>query len=341
MIIIRPIAKKDLGIFAEFSFESMLGITSLSRDRGKLEEKIILSENSFIKEVKWPASEEYYFVLEDLTTSRIGGICGILAQNRTEQSSFYKIENISTNASHISAPKEMKVLRVVTRSEKSSEICSLYLQPTFRHSGQGRLLSLSRFLFIAAHKNRFEKKILAELRGVIDQRQISPFWEEIGRHFCRLSFVELMAQIDQDRTFIKEILPKFPLYIDLLPKNVQGVIGKTHESTKPALHMLVNEGFVFKGEIDSFDGGPLLTAPTNSIRTVKNSALVQIRKTDELLTEENEYLLSNDHLEQFRACFGRLKFISKNEAFIHDKVAESLLINNGEKVRYVSIHSLN
>jgi arginine N-succinyltransferase len=338
MIIIRPITKKDLDIFAEFSFESMLGITSLSRDRVKIEEKVLLSENSFVKEIQVPAAEEYYFVLEDLTTARIGGICGILAQNRKAQACFYRIETISTHATHISAPREMKILRTISRTERSSEICSLYLQPTFRHSGQGRLLSLSRFLFIAAHKHRFERKMLAEMRGVIDQRQISPFWEGIGRHFCHLSFVELMTQIDQDRTFIKEILPKFPLYIDLLPQDVQDVIGKTHENTKPALHMLINEGFAFKQEIDSFDGGPLLTAPTKSIRTVKNSAVIQIQKTNELLSEENEFILSNDGLAQFRACFGRLKFLSKTKALIQDKVAEALSINNGEKVRYVSIH---
>src|SRR5262249_3915841 len=150
-------------------------------------------------------------------------------------------ETIDTKATQISIPKEIKVLKVVPNSPHASEICALYLQPTFRHSGQGRLLSLSRFLFIAAHRHRFRKKIVAEMRGYIDQRQNSPFWEGIGRHFCNLSFVEIMAQLEVDHQFIPEILPQFPIYISLLPKETQEVIGKIHESTKPAYQMLLQE----------------------------------------------------------------------------------------------------
>jgi arginine N-succinyltransferase len=237
MIVIRPIKRKDQGIFAEFSFESLLGMTNLPRNRDRLLDKIIHSEASFLENVQEPGQEEYYFVLEDLTTGRIGGTCGILAQSTQSFRYCYRIETIITHAKHISAPKELKVLKVVTNPATASEVCALYLQPTFRHSGQGRLLSLSRFLFIAAHRQRFRKKIVAEMRGYIDQRQISPFWDGIGRHFCDLSFVELMAQIDLDHNFIPEILPQHPIYISLLPQETQEAIGKTHDSTKPAYQM--------------------------------------------------------------------------------------------------------
>lgn len=337
MIVIRPISRKDQSIFAEFSFESLLGMTNLPRDRDKLEEKILISEHSFKQEIGQPKQEEYYFVLEDLTTGRIGGTSGILAQSSSSRSYFYRIENIPLGAKHISAPKEMKILRVVSSPSNTSEVCSLYLQPTFRHSGQGRLLSLSRFLFIAAHRQRFEKKIIAEMRGYIDNRQISPFWDSVGKHFCHLSFVELMAQLDQDRTFISEILPKFPLYVALLPKEAQEVIGKTHENTKPAMHMLMQEGFSFNQEIDIFDAGPLLAASTSNIRTIKNSALIKINTTKDLLSEETECILSNDQLN-FRACFGKLHFLSKTQAIINEEVADALLLKRGDNVRYVTIH---
>lgn len=337
MIVIRPISRKDLSTFAEFSFESLLGITTLPRDRDKLEAKFIHSENSFLQEVSKPGMEEYYFVLEDLTTSRIGGVCGILAQSSRNCTYFYRVEEVQTNAKHISAPKEMKVLKVVTNPPNTSEVCSLYLQSSFRHSGLGRLLSLSRFLFIAAHRNRFEKKIIAEMRGYIDQRQISPFWESVGRHFCNLSFVELMAQFDLDRTFVEEILPKFPIYVDLLPKEVQEVIGKTHDSSKPALGMLLQENFEYNDEIDIFDAGPHLECTTTNIRTIEKSSLAKISITDDLLSEETEYILSNEKID-FRACFGRMQILSKTDAAINKDVAEALSINAGDTIRYVSIH---
>lgn len=337
MIIIRPIATKDIEIFAEFSFESLLGMTNLPRNRQKLLDKIIHSESSFSLQIEQPNEEEYYFVLEDLTTGRIGGTCGILAQSTQSFTHCYRIENIPTHAKNIIVPKEIKVLKVVSNAPTASEVCALYLQPSFRHSGQGRLLSLSRFLFIAAHRNRFRKKILAEMRGYIDQRQISPFWEAIGRHFCDLSFVELMSQLDQVHTFIHEILPQFPIYISLLPKEVQEVIGKIHDNTKPAYQMLTQENFSFNQEIDIFEGGPIMSAQTSDIRTIKKSAIIKIDVTSDPLLDETEYLIANERLD-FRACFGKIQIISKTQALINEEVANALLIKKGDQIRYVTTH---
>lgn len=337
MIIIRPIKRQDQEIFAEFSFEALLGMTNLPRNRDKLLEKIIKSEKSFSTDIIEPNEEEYYFVLEDLTTGRIGGTCGILAQSTQSFRYCYRIETLQTDSKHAYAPKEIKILKVVSNTSQASEVCALYLQPTFRHSGQGRLLSLSRFLFIASNRNRFRKKIAAEMRGYIDQRQISPFWEGIGRHFCHLSFVELMTQIDLDHHFIPEILPQHPIYVSLLPKDTQEAIGKTHDNTKPAYQMLIQENFTFADEIDIFEGGPILTAPINQIRTIKNSSLIQIDVTSNDLTSEMEYILSNDQLD-FRACFGSMQLISKNQALINEEVANALIVKKGDYIRYVTIH---
>lgn len=337
MIVIRPIRRQDQDIFAEFAFESLLGMTNLPRNREKLLDKIIHSENCFLQPIKQPQEEEYYFVLEDLTTGRIGGTCGILAQSTQSFTYYYQIETISTHGIHISTPKEIKILKIAPNPSTFSEICALYLQPTFRHSGQGRLLSLSRFLFIAAFRQRFRKKIVAELRGYIDQHQISPFWEGVGHHFCGLSFVELMAQIELDHAFIPEILPPFPIYISLLPKETQETIGKVHDNTKPAYQMLLQENFTFKQAIDIFEGGPILSVSTSNIRTIKKSALIEIDIIPEGLLGENEYIIANERID-FRACFGKMQIISKTHALINDELAQALLVKKGDKVRYVTIH---
>ena len=337
MIIIRPMAPRDLTIFAECSFESLVGITSFPRDREKLFDKIIRSANNFLKLVDHPEDEEYYFVLEDLTTKRIGGTCGILAQSSQTHNYCYHIEEIATSAKHFSAPHTMNILRAAPYPAGSSEVCSLYLQPSFRHSGQGRLLSLSRFLFIAAHPQRFHKKMVAVIRGFIDQRQISPFWDAVGKHFCHLSFVELMVQLDEDRAFATEILPHFPLYIDLLPQEAREVIGKTHEMSRAAHQMLLQENFSFNQKIDIFDAGPLLEAKTSEIRTLKNSALVTVNLANETLMEENDYILSNENID-FRACFGKIKLTANGCALINQEIAEALLLKEGDLMRYVTIH---
>lgn len=337
MIVIRPIKKKDLDVFAEFTFESLLGITNLSRDRDKLLDKVQRSESYLQIDIQQPSKEEYYFVLEDLYTGRIGGICGILANSLMSREYSYYLEKIPTSCRHLSAPREMSILKPMINSKNASEVCSLYLQPTFRHSGQGRLLSLSRFLFIAGHRQRFKKKIIAELRGFVDQRQSSPFWDGIGHHFCHLSFVEAMSQLDQDRTFISEILPKHPLYISLLPKEVQEVIGKTHESSKPALNMLFQEGFSLTNEIDIIDGGPTLISSTGNVRAIKYSSTAKVQLTKETLKEEKEYIIGNERLD-FRCCFGKLLFTSEETALISEEIADGLMVKEGERIRYVTTH---
>lgn len=335
MIIFRPIAQKDRDLFSYFAFDSLLGMTHFPKDPDRLESKIKLSEDSFLAKPERPGKEEYFFVLEDLITGRIGGIAGILAKNAINRSYFYKIETIPTHAQHFAAPKEMQILMPITRGFHASELCSLYLQPSFRHSGQGRLLSLSRLLFIAAFKERFAHRVCAEMRGYVDQRQIAPFWDNVGRHFCALSFVELMNQLDEDKTFISEILPKFPLYVSLLSKEAQDVLGKTHDNTRAAFEMLRQEGFVFQGEIDLFDGGPLLNAKTSSIRTVKRSLLMRAEVTSESLQDQEEWIVSNECID-FRACKTRLQCLNSKVARIHREAAEALLIHSGSWIRIIA-----
>lgn len=338
MIIIRPITKKDQDIFVEFSFNSTLGIRNLPRDKIRLEEKIKSSQQAFNQNVKHPHKEEYLFVLEDLSTGRIGGTCGIFASIDPQATYNYRIEKLHIPATHPSAIKEIEILRLAPPMKNVSEICSLYLQPTFRHSGQGRLLSLSRFLFIASHRERFHKKIIAELRGSIDQRQISPFWEALGKHFCDLSFVELMAQLDQKTINIQEILPRYPIYISLLSPEARESIGKTHETSRPALEMLQREGFVFTNQIDALEGGPSIIAPVSKIRSIKNSRLIKISTTKDTLLEDNEFILANTSLD-FRACYGTIEFTkNKIQGLINQDVAEALKVKNGDMIRYVTLH---
>lgn len=337
MNIIRPIQRSDQKMFEDFSFDSLIGMTNLPHNREKFLEKIILSEKYFSQSIQESGEEEYYFVLEDLKTGNIGGICGIIAQSLQSFRYCYRIEAIDSHAAQAWTPKEMKVLRIISNSPNSSEICALYLHPSFRHSGQGRLLSLSRFLFIAAHRTRFRQKMIAEMRGYIDSRQVSPFWEGLGRHFCNLSFVDLMEKIENNHHFLPEILPKYPIYISLLPKEIQEAIGKTHDTTQPAYQMLMHENFIFLGEVDIFEGGPILSATTSEIRSIQSSELTAIDVTEDLLMSEPEFLIGNEKL-QFRSCYGRIKKISSSHSMINISTANALQVKKGEQIRYTTLH---
>src|SRR3546814_3733824 len=72
------------------------------------------------------------------------------------------------------------MLGLTTDLEGSSEVGGLFLHPRERAEGLGLLLARSRYLFIRQHRARFGDRILAELRGVVDEAGASPFWDGVA-----------------------------------------------------------------------------------------------------------------------------------------------------------------
>lgn len=331
-MIIRPIRKSDLDAFLKLAYTSSLGITNLPKNREILAEKINQSIDAFAKKIDSPENEKYIFVLEDTKTNEICGTCGILSQTGVSSPIyFYRLETRALKY----APSTIEILKPVSYKREPSEIAGLYLRPDIRKGGFGKLLSLSRFLFIAAFRKRFKNSFFAEIRGVIHSDNTSPFWEAVGRHFIDLNYDQLMKLNEKGREFIPDVLPKYPIYLPLLSLEVQAIIGKPHEKSQAALSMLQAEGFKFGNEIDIFDGGPRVVAKTSKIRTIKKSVvgLVQGISEEEILGEK--YLLGNERMN-FRATLGSLKKVSKGKVMLDRKTADALEVSLGDKIRYVS-----
>lgn len=56
-----------------------------------------------------------------------------------------------------------------------SELCTLFLDPDYRYGENGKLLSKVRLLLIAAFRKRFMQLLIAEMRGLSDEKGCSPF----------------------------------------------------------------------------------------------------------------------------------------------------------------------
>lgn len=334
-MIIRPINSKDEKHLREFPYTSGVGIRNLPRSHDQLIQKISQSETALSQPISTPGNEEYFFVLENTEDGRIGGLCGIFATRDESLTFSFNLTTAVTTSTHPAAEKKVQILKLASHPNPVTEICSLYLYPEFRHSGLGRLLSLSRFLFIASHRPRFRNKIVADMRGYLDQNNVSPFWEAIGKHFCHLSFEELMIQLNQGKIRINDILPRYPLYVSLLPRDAQMAIGKTHDSTIPAYNMLKDEGFMFKGEIDALEGGPTLIASTPKIRAIKQSLSLRIEVTPDALVNENEYLIANQNLD-FRACMSRIIVKGSDKAIVPAEAAYALNLKSGDLIRAIT-----
>src|SRR5690554_7336923 len=74
-----------------------------------------------------------------------------------------------------------------------------------------------------------------------------------------------------NKSFIAELMLKYPIYLLMLPESARAVIGRVHDNTRPALKMLEAEGFNFNGMVDIFDGGPVVEAFIYNIRSICES----------------------------------------------------------------------
>lgn len=308
MFTLRPVRENDLPVLVRLAGSIGGGMTTLPPDEDVLGDRIADSLRAFSPRVKRPGGEYYLFVLEDDATGEIVGTSGIASRvGGFEPWYGYEIRQEKFVHHPLHIEKEIATLHLKKEHRGPSEVCSLFLRPDRRKGGNGRLLSLARFLFIAAFRARFTDTVVAELRGYVDDEGRSPFWEAVGRLFFESDFyrADLMSGLG-DKEFIAALMPKHPIYVPLLPKEVQEVIGRVHRDTEPALALLRSEGFTNTHEVDIFDAGPLIQAQTDQIRTLRECRVSTLVSHHEDEPGHATHLLSNAKLD-FRACLGVVK----------------------------------
>ena len=216
-----------------------------------------------------------------------------------------------------------------------SEIGSLFLSPEYWGGGHGRLLSMSRFLFIAEFPERMEKEMIAEMRGVVNRDGVSPLWAALGSHFFQIGFPRAETLTSLSKKFIADLMPKHPIYIPLLPESAQAIIGEVHQNTRPALSMLKKEGFEFRQRVDIFDGGPTMHCQTSQIRAVRTSRAGVVAAIEPQVIDGNQQLISNARLD-FRACLGETLWVG-DQVTIDEVTALRMNLKLGDAMRSVDL----
>jgi arginine N-succinyltransferase len=222
-----------------------------------------------------------------------------------------------------------QLLNLSTDLEGSSEVGGLFLHPGERAGGLGLLLARSRYLFIKLHRARFAKRVIAELRGVIDETGGSPFWDAIAGKFFDMNFQEADEFNAMHGTqFIADLMPKTPIYIAMLPESARHVMGVPHPSGRAAMRMLENEGFHYDCYVDIFDGGPTMIAQTDQVRTIRDSQNLVLAGEDG--GSGAPMLLAAGHLRDFAACYGQVQVKPDGTASMEPRAAELLGIKKGD-----------
>ncbi|MEI8655127.1 MULTISPECIES: arginine N-succinyltransferase [Vibrio] len=338
MLVVRPISMSDYDALHTCAVESGHGFTSLPVNEELLTNRIKHSEYSFTKpDVTSPSDEGYLMVGFDSETGEVAGTTGIEAAVGWDVPFYsYHISTIVHSSPKLNVNNVVKLLTFGNNYTGCSEICTLFLRPEFRQGLNGRLMSKCRFLMMAEHPHRFSKTIFAEMRGVSDEDGNSPFWQWLQEHFFSIDFTmaDYLTGIGK-KGFIADLMPKLPIYINLLSKEAQEVIGQVHEKTRPALKLLEKEGFTCRNYVDIFDAGPSVECDINNIDSVRNSVRVKVIIAEH--SSSQDFLICNTSFENFRATAAKAAFNRENgSAIICPKVANALKVDNGDFIRILA-----
>jgi arginine N-succinyltransferase len=332
MVVVRPVSSADLDQLCDLAALTGVGLTTLPQDRQYLSKRIRNAQRAFESIPDKPGGESYLFVMEDLATHKIVGTSGMVSKvGGFEPFYSYAIEKAVFHSDVIAVNKEVPLLKLHEQHDGPAEIGTLFLHPDFRHGGNGRLLQLVRFLFMAEFPDAFEKIVVSEMRGVSDEQGHSPFWDAIGRHFFDIDFRRADYLSIVNKRFIADLMPRHPIYIPLLPADAQRVIGQPHEASKPAVKNLEAEGFRFANEVDIFDAGPVYSCARENIRTIRESRRAMLKEIVQQVESERFMIATSG--KEFRAVQGNV-LVAQDGVTVDAETANALELNVGEQIRF-------
>lgn len=311
------------------------GFTNLPPDRTALRAKLERSDAAYARTDGGIEDELFLLVLENAVTGEVRGTCQIFAKVGQHYPFYsYRIGALTQHSKELARTFRADMLALTTDLEGSCEVGGLFLHPGERAGGLGLLLARSRYLFIAMHRARFADRILAELRGIIDEAGGSPFWDGVAGRFFGMNFQDAdYFNATHGHQFIADLFPKHPVYTAMLSETARAAIGLPHPSGRAAMRMLENEGFAFENYIDIFDGGPTMTAKTDQVRSIRDAKPAKVKAIDPIAADSA--LIATGTLADFRCCFGSVG--GEGESITIDPASSATLaIEPGADIRWVA-----
>jgi arginine N-succinyltransferase len=325
----------DLDAVLDLTRRGGTGLTNLPPDRDALAKRIDAAEAAIASEDARAEGAAIMLVAE--VDGRIAATGMIFARVGAEWPFYsYRITRQAALSRAVARSKAQRLLNLVNDFDGETEVGGLFVDPAMRGLALGQLMARSRYLFIAAHRDWFGERVIAELRGYQDEAGRSPLWDAIGRHFYDMEFEEA------DRTgaihgnqFIADLGPRYPIYISMLPQAAQDALGRPHNDGRPAHAMLLAEGFRDEGYVDIFDGGPTLVAPIDAVRTV---AAVRRATFSGVSNEGSQALVAVGTGASFRLVRGRAE-PNGDKITLDSDTAASLALTKGDPVTLAQLEA--
>ncbi|WP_262694589.1 arginine N-succinyltransferase [Kordiimonas aquimaris] len=343
MFVVRPARLNDLDALVELAEKKAFGMTTFPKSREQLKDKLEDSVSAFSGAADFGQKTSYLLLLEDMKTGAIAGTSAIIVGIGLDKP-FYSYRILHHTQESVDPPVRVdtELLQLSNDFVGAAEVATLFLSPDYRteeykNAKLGKLLAKSRYLLMAAHRERFPEKAVAEIRGWVDDDHNSPFWDAIGRHFFQIPFHEADDINGQGNSqFIADLMPKSPIYTALLPDAAKAVISRPNDGAVPAARLLEKEGFRFSGAVDIFDAGPLLDAPIDTITTVRSSKTGVLGGTVEGGTDQHQHLAANPSLDTFRVTVTNVVEAGTG-LWLPETAAKALETKVGDDILYVDL----
>lgn len=277
--IVRAARREDAQQLYELSRQFTL--LNLPAEKRAIEKKIDRSVHSFKGELG-KTEAEYLFVVEDTEGEMVTGCSMILAKNGTATSPNFSFKVVKKErfSRELGIGFIHQILRLNVNSDGPTEVGGLVVDRAYRRRPEkvGRLISLSRFLYIGMEPDRFENELHSEMAPPLTDEGRSEFWEALGRRFTGMPYQEADQISGQNNGFIQSLFPEEDIYLALLDSKARLVLGRVGHETQAALHLLSRIGFKYKEEVDPFDGGPHLSCQRTECTVIKNLKSYKLTK---------------------------------------------------------------
>jgi arginine N-succinyltransferase len=330
---VRPAHSSDLPAVVDLARLTGGGFTNLPADEAALARRLAWSDASFARTQTAPHNELYLLLLEEVATGRIGGTGMVFSKVGAEWPFYsYKISTLTQTSKELARTLRIQFLSLTSDFDGASEVGGLFLHPDLRTGGLGRLLARARYLFIAQHRARFGDRLIAELRGQMDEAGNSPFWDALGAKFFGISFPEAdQFNAINGNQFIADLMPRHPIYTALLPEAARAAIGQPHATGRAALAMLLAEGFAFDNYVDIFDGGPTVNARIDDLKTIRSAREAEVAALADAVDGPAQ-LVATGTLHDFQAFSSPLADAGRT---LPAAIAQPLGVVPGMRIRHV------
>jgi arginine N-succinyltransferase len=335
VLILRPIEMGDLADLMKLAHQ--LDSMNLPADRDFLSGRIARSMRSFADELEPGEPGTYVFGLEDLDTGHCVGSSMVLAKHGVPGAPYFWFE-VSTEerrSTELGKHFEHTKLRLRSTEDGPTEIGGLILDPAYRQHPEkcGKALSIGRFAYIAAHPDRFEREVIAEMLSPFEASGENLLWEAFGKRFTGMDYREADHLSARNKHFITDLFPREPVYTTLFPDSVQEVIGQPNETAVAAVRILEKIGFRNLNQVDPFDGGPYYGAARDAITSVRERRRLVLPSQPRDLDEAHRgplALLSAESPRGFRAVVTSLD--EDGTPVVPKKTREALGVTAGDRV---------